>query len=974
MPFVLRRSLCLLALSLSLSNPALAQSQPSSSLPESPRSSVDDFAALLAAAKDNRERHDLLEQKKELKTAELQRALLKQGQQLNEQRKFVSGVELLEFAQALSESLGDRTGVALALRNIGSTYGLQENHRKALGYYEKALAMQDAVSKSLLAELLRNIRTAHYFIGNYDAALDYSQRALAISEELQDRKEMVKVLNGMGVIYQRKGDYTQALACFQRSRKLLEAIADPEQTAILYNNMAAVYCTLGDYSRGLELLYQALKLTESLPQRRDRDIAEKLHNIGNVHLQQGNTRLALQFYERALAMQEKEGKKREIGMAHNQIGMAYNHLDNREAALEHFRQAMAIWEAIEDKEGLASTFHSIGNIYLGQRNYAQALEHLQKSLTIYESLGNSLGMANSMAGLGSAYYKQGNYLQALSLLERATPIAEKIGRLTQLAATYRLAGNVHFALGREALSRQAYEKAIAAIETLRTQTAGGEQDRQRLLETKLAPWRGIIQLLVKQKHNQEALGYAEQSKARVLLDVLWSGKVDIRKAMTSDEQEQERKLRAEIISLNAQVSRLRQMDKGEDIRDLQMRLDKARLSFEAFQTSLYAAHPELRTQRGEAPTIRAEELTELLPDERCAALEYVVTEDATYLFVITRAVNKAAVEALTLPIGSDELTKQIESFRGQLAGRDLGFREPARKLYELLLKPAEAQLRGKTTLVIVPDDTLWELPFQALLNGNNRFLIEEAAISYAPSLTVLREMIRTRQRRPTAATPLTLLALGNPSLGQETVERATIALRDGKLDPLPEAEQEVKALRRFYGATRSKVYIGREAREERAKSEAGGAGILHFATHGTLNNASPMYSHLVLARGEANEDGLLEAWELTQMELKAEMAVLSACETARGRYGAGEGMIGLTWALFVAGVPTTVVSQWKVESAGTRDLMVAFHRQLRGGSESTKTRVRKAEALRQAALKLMKNSATVHPFYWAGFVLVGDGN
>jgi len=151
------------------------------------------------------------------------------------------------------------------------------------------------------------------------------------------------------------------------------------------------------------------------------------------------------------------------------------------------------------------------------------------------------------------------------------------------------------------------------------------------------------------------------------------------------------------------------------------------------------------------------------------------------------------------------------------------------------------------------------------------------------------------------------------------------------------------------------------------KKEAGRASILHFTTHGTLNNASPMYSYLTLAEGGPNEDGMLEAWELMQLDLKAELAVLSACETARGRIGAGEGMIGFSWAMFIAGVPSIVVSQWKVESAGTRDLMVNFHRILIW-NQTTKT-----EALRQAALKLMRNPETSHPFYWAGFVLVGDG-
>jgi CHAT domain-containing protein len=277
----------------------------------------------------------------------------------------------------------------------------------------------------------------------------------------------------------------------------------------------------------------------------------------------------------------------------------------------------------------------------------------------------------------------------------------------------------------------------------------------------------------------------------------------------------------------------------------------------------------------------------------------------------------------------------------------------------------------------VPDDTLWDLPFQALLTGKNRFLVEDTAIAYAPSLTVLREIRKRRQRQNAGAASTTLLALGNPRLGRETVNPAAPTVRDarlaGKLDSLSEAEQEVKALSRLYGISRSQVYVGADASEDRVKSEAGRAGILHFAAHGVLNNASPMYSYLALAAKGASEDGLLEAWELMQLDLKASLAVLSACETARGRIGAGEGIIGLSWAMFIAGVPSTVVSQWKVDSAGTRDLMVGFHRALAAQPEAGKARPTKAEALRQAALKLLKKPQTQHPFYWAGFVLVGDG-
>jgi CHAT domain-containing protein len=431
-------------------------------------------------------------------------------------------------------------------------------------------------------------------------------------------------------------------------------------------------------------------------------------------------------------------------------------------------------------------------------------------------------------------------------------------------------------------------------------------------------------------------------------------------------------------ALNSELTGELRRDKPDSSRvaELKASVAKARLEYEALETNLYAAHPELKIHRGEASIIKAEELTALMPDPSSALLEYVVADDQTYLFAITKAAGhaEAEVQVFTIPIKRVELAKQTESFRAQLAVRDLGFRVSAHKLYDLLLKPAQGLLSGKSSLVIAPDDKLWELPFQALLAGDGRYVIERSAVSYVPSLTVLREMQAHRDKhqpgRRAETAGYSLLAFGNPDIGKETIERATLALRDEKLDPLPEAEKEVKALGQLYGSAHSKVYIRAEAREDRLKAEATEARILHFATHGVLNNASPMYSYLALARGDKNEDGLLEAWELMQMDLRADLVVLSACETARGRFGAGEGMIGLSWAMFVAGAPATVVSQWKVESASTRELMLGFHQHMMAPSKAKMT---KAEALRQSALKLMKNPGASHPFYWAGFVLVGDG-
>jgi CHAT domain-containing protein len=225
-------------------------------------------------------------------------------------------------------------------------------------------------------------------------------------------------------------------------------------------------------------------------------------------------------------------------------------------------------------------------------------------------------------------------------------------------------------------------------------------------------------------------------------------------------------------------------------------------------------------------------------------------------------------------------------------------------------------------------------------------------------------MVEMKRERTRGAAATGLLAMGNPTLGG-VQSKLKAVYRDAALEDLPAAKTEVENLGRIYGAG-SRVYVGAEARESRFKAEAGEARVLHLATHAVLNNASPLYSYLLLANdpGTSSEDGLLEARELLTMKLQAELAVLSACETARGRVGAGEGVIGLSWALLVSGVPSTVLSQWKVASDSTSLFMTAFH-------ENRKKSMSDAEALRAAALTLRKNPAYQHPFYWAPFTVIG---
>jgi CHAT domain-containing protein len=206
-------------------------------------------------------------------------------------------------------------------------------------------------------------------------------------------------------------------------------------------------------------------------------------------------------------------------------------------------------------------------------------------------------------------------------------------------------------------------------------------------------------------------------------------------------------------------------------------------------------------------------------------------------------------------------------------------------------------------------------------------------------------------------------------LSGRTVSRLSFTRGEGPFDSLPQAEQEVKTIGEIYGADASTILIGNAAREETFKATASQYPVLHFAAHGVLDDVNPLYSRLLLATESDSEDGFLEAREIMKLDLHADLAVLSACQTARGQVGSGEGLIGMSWALFIAGTSTTVASQWKVDSASTARLMIDFHRNL----QSEKVRTGTAEALRQAAIKLMADPKYRHPFFWSGFVVVGNG-
>jgi CHAT domain-containing protein len=621
---------------------------------------------------------------------------------------------------------------------------------------------------------------------------------------------------------------------------------------------------------------------------------------------------------------------------------------------------------------LADANKQSGNVKIALENYKQAVEDERLPLE---------AKTNGLLQISRIYQDRRDYNVARTYADQARQFANA-SRAPDLIFDANVDyGNILRGLADTSGAREAFQAATRTLELSLSQAAGTGQEQQFLLHDRLAAYYSLIDLLISEGDSPAALQNAEVTKARVLRAMLAGRLTDSQIVMSHSEQKTNDQLVGRLKFLSQQMSQTEDQHQRERIsNDFQ----RARLTYEIFRLKTFATHSE--QLRKESPQPDVSESMYPNPDEDTAFVEYVVGESNAYLFVITNTKGKRQVNSFTLDLDRKNLETKVNKFRALIENKSNNFRSSAIDLYNALLAKAEPLLTGKSRIVLVPDGILWTVPFQALETRAGHYLIEDFVISYAPSLLALKQIIERRDENvrkkgipgSTLSGPL-LLAVGNPNVPPSRQTRVQKVVNQcqtrSEFHAIPEAEDEVNQIVSLYGAaaTGSISYTRSSATEEMIKRESQRYKILHLATHGVLDNQSPMDSYILLAPNKAGGVGSLNAREMMTLNLQAELVVLSACETAEGRVGDGEGMIGMTWALTAAGTPTVVASQWQVNSCSTTDLMVAFHRGLRDRVMKGESTLHVAEALQKASLTLMKQDEYQHPFYWAGFIVVGDG-
>ncbi len=835
--------------------------------------------------------------------------------------------------------------------------------------------------------------------GKFELALPLAEQVLALQEQslAPDHPDLAKGLLRIASLLKTLKRYAQAEPLYQRALILREkhfGLTHPEVAECL-NGLAILYRVQGRYTQAEPLYLRALAIQEKVLGPNDLALAKVLNNLANLYWEQGSYLKAEKLHQRALAILEKG-----LGPEHPKVAVALNNLAVLYEDMGRYPESEVLHQralSIREKNvgsahpDVADSLHNLADLYVKQGRLAQVAPLYQRALEIRETkLGpNHLDVALSLSGLVRLYRIQGRYSQSRVLHQRALKILEQTQgiehpdvakSLYDLALLELAAGGLSDALGALTRSVELEERNLTLL-----LLTGSEQRKQDYLAT-LGKTTALAVSLPLQAAPRDpvaaqlALTTLLRRKGRVL-DAVSNNWQTLRQNLGSQEQALIDKLN----STRAQVATLvfSGPDAG-DIRAHQAEIMGLQTQAEQWETAL---NQRSTLFRAEFAPVTVTTVQKALPPD-AALLEWVYytpvdpkAAEPNYLGKprYAAAILKASGSPQWVDLGEAEsLDRLITQFR-----RDLGkpstpikqIQRQSRQLAQKLLQPIYPLLGNIERLLIAPDGQLNLLPFAALIDDQNRYLLDRYTISYLGSG---RDLIRLQKDLPARQRPLLIV---NPDFNNAAVVKETMPtlqragdLRQLAYTPLPGTELEGAMIQRLW--PQIQLFKGSEATENILK-QARGPLLVHIATHGFFLAQKPiaapenplLRSGLALAgfntRTSAGEDGVLTALEVSGLDLQGtELTVLSACDTGVGEVLNGEGVYGLRRALVIAGSRSQLISLWKVDDLGTSFLMELYYQQLLAGQG-------RSEAFQQTQKKLLADPRYVHPYYWAAFIPSG---
>ncbi len=864
-----------------------------------------------------------------------------------ESREWQIAAGALKEAQREARASGKASLVATITDKLASFFLNRNEFQRASAAYQEALEIRQASSSTSLgtARSLNNLGIVAWYRGDLASAADYFQRSLAIRERFAPQSlDVAFSLNNLGLVATNRG-YLATAEAFLRRALAIEAKLVPQSI----------------------------------------DVSMNLNNLGNVVADRGDLAAAKDYYRRSLAIQEKLAPQSlEVATSLGNLGFLASDRGDLASAEDFSRRSLAIMEKLAPRSvTVAGNLLNLGHVAFERKDFVSADSFLRRSYAMYEELApRSVNAAETLRQLGDVALARSHlssaethYERSLAIRrERAPGSAFEAESCQRLAALHRRRRQL-----KEALAY--YDCAVEALEAQKGKLGGSDEARSGFGAKVAGTYREAIDLLVEVGKTEEAFHLLERYRARELLALL--AERDLVFSSDIPEELEGRRHTANQIYDRAFGRWMQLSDQAgaEERQQAREELEEVRRRQDEIRAEIRAASPRLAALQDPQPLDLTAAHAAL--DPGTLLLSYSIGEKTSYLFAVgpQRGAHETELRVFPLAAGEESLRDEVERFREAL-GRGQFDRRPkkvlllARRLSELLLAPISGQIGQAERLLILADGPLHSLPFAALADpgaiDGRRFLVEAKPIHHAASATVFA--LLKQERRERRATRLA--AFGDPRYPATAPRDANAApqlraaLRGGfELTPLPATRGEVESLRRLYPQA-SRIYLGAEATEGRAKAVGTETTHLHIASHGLLNDRFPLDSALAFSipshRREGEDNGLLQAWEIfEQVRIDADLVTLSACDTGLGKVLGGEGLLGLTRAFQYAGARSVLASLWSVSDASTGELMKRFYGYLKAGQS-------KADALRGAQLDLLRSTELSHPFHWAGFELIGD--
>jgi len=850
-----------------------------------------------------------------------------------------AAIERYEALVPTWEKLGEVLDLAITLERLGARYKALSRLEEALVSNERALRLFTALElPAEEAKILNRLGLVYFEWGEAAVALEFFRRALERARACGEAFSEASALNNQGLAHAAMGRPYRALGVYEEARQRWRELGLPGEEAVSLTSIGEVYSTLRKMDSARDYHEQALALIRKSGNRQREAVI--LNNLGLLHRRMGQLQRAEALYRQSLEIQREVGYAAGEARTLNNLGLLHEKQGAIDEAREWYRQALEISRRIGDRKTEATLMNNLGWLADATGHPQKALGYYHRALARFEELGDSLRRATTLYGMATAQRHQDRLDEAQAHIEEALNVVEAV-------------------------------RGDVANFGLRTSFFGSRHDLYEF----------YVDLLMERYRREEeprfqilAFEASERARARSFLDALQVSGPELRRRADPALLREEEALREQINAIAGQ--RLAAANQGAATPELTGFARRERQLLERLES----VRTRMRAGRADAVAepLNLAMIQRRVLDRDTQLLHYELAEPRSYLWLITTD----SVTSVELPGKSAIRELAGNAYRLLTRSDRRASREQARHvnraLADLLLGAIDAERLGR--LLIVAEGPLQLIPFGALLvpaaggEGKAEPLLVDHEVIQVPSASViagLRRELRTPRRSPGTLAVIAdpVYDAGDPRLYGLTARRAEEA-PSSHLRRLPGAGLEGRALLELVPESHSFAALGFAANRATVLSGAlADYAFLHFALHGVVDIPQPELSAIVLSQFDASGrpvDGFLRAYEISGLDLGADLVVLSACQTALGKQIEGEGVVGLARAFLHAGARQVVVSLWQVRDRATAELMRRFYVHM------FRHRRNPAAALRAAQLSMYRERRWQAPFYWAAFVVQGD--